>query len=40
MATDQFMKARKMNKKFQKLDFTLTHCLYALLGGFVIAVGV
>ena len=38
MATDQFMIARKMNKKFQKLHFTLTHCFYALMGGFVMAV--
>ena len=38
MATDQFMKAREMNKKFQRLDFTLTHCFYASMGGFVIAV--
>ena len=38
MATDQFMKAREMNKRFQKLHFTLTHCFYALMGGFVLAV--
>ena len=38
MAADQFTKARKMNKKFQRLHFTLTHCFYALMGGFVIAV--
>jgi hypothetical protein len=38
MATEQFVRAREMNKKFQKLHFTLTHCFYALMGGFVIAV--
>jgi hypothetical protein len=38
MATDQFVKAREMNKKFQTLNFTLTHSFYALMGGFVIAV--
>ena len=38
MALDQFTKAQRMNKKFQRLDFTLTHCFYALMGGFVIAV--
>ena len=38
MALDQGMKARRMNEKFQRLDFTLTHCFYALMGGFVIAV--
>ena len=32
------MKAREMNKKFQRLHFILTHCFYALMGGFVIAV--
>ena len=24
------------SKKFQKLDFTMTHCFYALMGGFII----
>ena len=38
MATEQFGKVREMNKKFQKLHFTVTHCFYALMGGFVIAV--
>ena len=38
MATDQFVKAREMNKKFGEQHFTLTHCFYALMGGFVIAV--
>jgi hypothetical protein len=38
MAIDQFVKARKMNNKFQRLHFTLAHCFYALMGGFVIAV--
>ena len=38
MALDQGMKARRMNEKFQRLNFTLTHCFYALMGGFVIAV--
>jgi len=38
MAADQFVKAREMNKKFGELHFTLTHCFYALMGGFVIAV--
>ena len=38
MAARQFLKAREMNKKFQNQHFTLTHCFYALMGGFVIAV--
>ena len=38
MAADQFSKAREMNKRFQDQNFTLTHCFYALMGGFVIAI--
>jgi hypothetical protein len=38
MAVEQFMTARKMNKKFQDLHFTMAHGFYALMGGFVIAV--
>ena len=37
-ASMQFSKARKMNKRFQDQNFTLTHCFYALMGGFVIAI--